>query len=117
MREWDWRVAKRFDVWSQRRLEAAKTGPNPLPVSVPVQVFALGDLAIVAVPMELLSQTGIDLRAASPARDLRARLLQRDDQLSPHAASEPRRRDGSEAGVQVVLRSVGNPRRLGAGYP
>jgi hypothetical protein len=69
-REWDWRVAKRFDVWSERRLAAAKRGPNPYPMDVQVQVFHIGDdIAFVAVPMELLSQTGITLRADSPRRD------------------------------------------------
>jgi neutral ceramidase len=68
-REWDWRVAKRFDTWSQRRLDAAKNGPNPLPIDVSIQVFHIGDIAFVGIPMEVLSQTGISLRAASPVRD------------------------------------------------
>jgi hypothetical protein len=66
VRECDWWVAKRFDVWAQRRLEAAMAGPSPWPVSVLVQVIELGDLAIVAVPMELMTETGISLRSASP---------------------------------------------------
>jgi len=69
-REWDWRVAKRFDVWSQRRLDAAKRGPNPMVVDVPLQVIEIGDLAFVALPMELMSETGFALRAALPKREL-----------------------------------------------
>src|SRR5205814_6405638 len=65
-REWDWRVAKRFDFWAERRLAAAKSGPNPLPVKFPITVFDFGEIAFVAVPFELMSDTGIALRGASP---------------------------------------------------
>ncbi|MBI2497619.1 MAG: neutral/alkaline non-lysosomal ceramidase N-terminal domain-containing protein [Opitutae bacterium] len=65
-REWDWRVAKRFEVWAQRRLEAAKTGPNPLPVRFPLTVFDFGEIAFVGAPFELMAETGIALRNLSP---------------------------------------------------
>ncbi|MBI4027910.1 MAG: neutral/alkaline non-lysosomal ceramidase N-terminal domain-containing protein [Verrucomicrobia bacterium] len=67
-REWDWRVVKRFDTWAQLRLEAAKNGPNPLPVQFSLTVFDLGEIAFVAAPFELMSETGLALRAASPKR-------------------------------------------------
>jgi hypothetical protein len=68
-REWDWWVAKRFDAWAERRLHAATSGPNPLPVSVPLQVIEIGDLAFVAVPLETLAETGFALRAESPKKE------------------------------------------------
>jgi neutral ceramidase len=64
-RTWDLQVAKRFDVWAQRRLEAATVGPNSYPLSVPVQVIKIGEMAIVAIPMEVMAETGLSLRAAS----------------------------------------------------
>jgi hypothetical protein len=67
-REWDWRVVKRFDVWSERRLAAARSGPNPLPVTFPLTVFDFGEIAFVAAPFELMAETGIALREASPKK-------------------------------------------------
>jgi hypothetical protein len=71
-REWDWRVAKRFDTWAQRRLDAATRGPNPMPVDVPLQTIQIGDgegrIVIVALPMETMSETGFALRDALPDR-------------------------------------------------
>ncbi len=68
-REWDWWVAKRFDAWAERRLEAATTGPNPWPISVPVQVIDVGQVTFVAIPMETMTETGLSLRAAVPQRE------------------------------------------------
>ena len=59
-------MVKRFDTWAERRLEAAKKGPNPLPYPVPLQVIEIGDIAFVTTPMEVMCDTGMALRAASP---------------------------------------------------
>ena len=64
-REWDWRVAKRFEVWAKGRLEAARSGVNPLTLRFPVTVFDLGEIAFVGVPFELMAETGQAIRAAS----------------------------------------------------
>ena len=67
-RECDWRVAKRFDLWAQRRLNAATTGPNPWLISVPLQTIEIGDIAFIAAPMELMAETGMSLCSAFPKR-------------------------------------------------
>jgi hypothetical protein len=68
-REQDWWVAKRFDAWAEERLKAATAGPNPLLISVPVQLIEIGPVALVAVPMETMTETGLSLRAAMPDRE------------------------------------------------
>jgi hypothetical protein len=39
-------------------------------VDVPLQVIEIGGIVFVALPMELMSETGLALRAASPNREL-----------------------------------------------
>ena len=62
-------VNQRFAFWAEQRLAAAKSGPNPRTVTFPVQVLRIGPLAVVGLPFEAMSETGTDLRAASPIAD------------------------------------------------
>ena len=57
-REAEMAVAVRFATWSERRLAAALNGPKPLTVHFPVQTIRIGNVAIVAVPFETMSETG-----------------------------------------------------------
>ncbi|HVF09251.1 MAG TPA: neutral/alkaline non-lysosomal ceramidase N-terminal domain-containing protein [Abditibacteriaceae bacterium] len=69
VREAEMNVAVRFDYWSQLRLNAARNGPNPATVEFPIQVIQLGELAFVALPFEVMAETGLELRAAVPQRN------------------------------------------------
>lgn len=60
---------QRFTCWAERRLAAAREGPNPLRVTFPVQVLRVGPLTVVGLPFEAMAETGNELRAASPAAD------------------------------------------------
>lgn len=62
----EWRVNPmlRFDHWAQVRLDAARNGPNPATVRFPIQAIRIGDVRIVALPFEVMSETGLTLRSA-----------------------------------------------------
>jgi len=62
-------VNQRFTFWAEQRLAAAKAGPNPRPVTFSVQIIRIGPVVVVGLPFETMSETGTDLRAASPVPD------------------------------------------------
>lgn len=59
-------VLTRFDFWARKRLAAAEAGHDSLVMRFPVQVAAVEDLALVALPFEVLAETGFAIRDASP---------------------------------------------------
>jgi len=61
-REWVLGPLVCFDAWAERRLAAAENGPNPLTVKFPVQTIRIGDIRIVALPFETMTETGLELR-------------------------------------------------------
>lgn len=60
----DLHIARRWARWSEILLEAVSGGNAT--VEVPIQALRIGDVAFVAVAMELFSDTGVELRALSP---------------------------------------------------
>jgi len=60
-------VNQRFTWWAERRLSAACAGTNPINTTFPLQSIRIGPVEFVAIPFEVMSETGMDLRSASPA--------------------------------------------------
>ena len=60
----EWSVAPlvRFDYWAQKRMACAQVGINPATVTFPLQRIRIGPLQIVAIPFEVMSETGTSLR-------------------------------------------------------
>jgi hypothetical protein len=61
------RIARRWALWSDMLVTAIETGQTSFDIAV--QAIRIGDVAIVAAPMELFSDTGTTIRAASPFRE------------------------------------------------
>jgi hypothetical protein len=63
-REWELNPLRRFDEWAEFRLRAARTGPNPWPITFPIQALRIGAILIVALPFEAMTETGNALTEA-----------------------------------------------------
>jgi hypothetical protein len=59
-------INQRFAFWAEKRLAAARRGPNPFPVQFPVQLIRLGDIAFLSLPFEPMAETGLAIRRSSP---------------------------------------------------
>jgi len=53
-------------IYAERTLAAANW---PDALSIPLQAFRLGDLAVAAIPFEVFTETGLEVKAKSPFKD------------------------------------------------
>jgi hypothetical protein len=60
----DRRIARRWAAWADVLVAAVESDRSSM--DIPIQALRLGDLAVIAAPMELFSDTGVAIRAASP---------------------------------------------------
>jgi neutral ceramidase len=61
------RLARRWAEWSERLVAAVAANANT--IEVPMQAFRVGGTAFVAIAMEVFSDTGLAIKAASPFPD------------------------------------------------
>jgi hypothetical protein len=86
---------------------------SPDEVSVPLQAVRIGDLGVAAIPFEVFTQTGLDIKARSPFKPTFTVAGQRQLRLPADARAAPARRVRDVLGTNRVEEqaSVKSPTR------